>query len=374
MYDAIVVGGGILGASTAYHLLDRGQSVLLVDRADEGRATDAGAGIISPPTSERTGAAWNDFAIAAERYYPGLVERLRAEQDGPVGYARCGKLTVVPEGQDDAPFHDALEGIYAQRDRLDYPAPATLQTLSPEAARERIPMLGPVRETLLYADAARMDGRVFTQAVLAAARAAGLEERGASVETIELDDGPPRAVVDGEPIAAGTLVIAGGAWSPALAAALDVELPVAPMRGQLLHLDVDAETGTWPIVDEYGGHYVVPWPDGRIVVGATHEAGSGFSPTPTVAGVHRVLESAMRLLPGLADARLSEIRVGLRPATPDDRPVIGPVPGREDVVLATGHGGHGLQLGPYTGRVVADLVVDGTTDADLSAFDVARFQ
>lgn len=377
MDDAIVVGGGILGQSTAYHLVSRGAETLLVDREDPGRATAAGAGIISPPTNERTASAWNDFAVEAERYYPRLVERLRAEQDGDIGYDRCGKLTVVPSGDEVEPFRNALEGVYEQRNRLGHPSPETLREMTDAEARELVPPLGPIREALYYEDAARMDGRTFTRALHAASSAKGLRTRRGSVDRIRTGDRAPTVVVDGEGIDASNVVLATGAWSGAFEDQLGIRIPVAPRRGQIVHLDVDdASTGDWPVVHAYRGHYVVPWPDGRVAVGATHEDGVGFEPDLTVDGIHRVLGSALRLVPDFSSARIEDMRVGLRPVTPDELPIVGPVPSRDDVYLATGHGGYGLQLGPYTGKVLADLILDGETrtDADLAAFDVSRFQ
>src|SRR4051812_49285370 len=93
-FDVAVIGGGLLGTATAYHLVSAGARTLLVDRADAGRATDAGAGIISPETNSRDADAWFHLAAEAADYYPALIERLGDEQSGDTGYARCGKLVV----------------------------------------------------------------------------------------------------------------------------------------------------------------------------------------------------------------------------------------------------------------------------------------
>ena len=118
---------------------------------------------------------------------------------------------------------------------------------------------------------------------------------------------------------------------------------------------------------------MVPWDDSRVVVGATRETGSGFEPRPTVQGVQKVLEEAVRVAPGLAGAEIREIRVGLRPYTIDGAPVLGSVPGVDGVLLATGHGPSGLQLGPYSGKLVADLAMGLAAKMDLQPFSVARF-
>jgi D-amino-acid dehydrogenase len=170
------------------------------------------------------------------------------------------------------------------------------------------------------------------------------------------------------------VVIAGGAWSSAFAAQLGVRLPIVPQRGQIIHLHLpDEETAAWPIITAFHGHYLVPWPDRRVVVGATRESGSGFSARTTAVGIHEVLGEALRVAPGLAGATIGEIRVGLRPATPDHLPLLGPVPTVRNTYIAAGHGATGLQLGPYSGKLLADLIGGRPADAEMAALAVSRF-
>jgi D-amino-acid dehydrogenase len=124
----------------------------------------------------------------------------------------------------------------------------------------------------------------------------------------------------------------------------------------------------------FRGHYMVPWQDSRVVVGATRETGSGFQAHSTAAGVTQVLSEALRVAPGLAQAEIREIRVGLRPASRDGLPILGPVPGIANLLLATGHGSIGLQLGPYSGKVVADMVARGEAETEIAPFSLARFR
>ena len=118
---------------------------------------------------------------------------------------------------------------------------------------------------------------------------------------------------------------------------------------------------------------MVTWPGGRVVVGATRETGSGFAPHTTAAGALEVLLEALRVAPGLAGTEIREVRVGLRPASRDGLPVLGPIPGIDNLLLATGHGATGLQLGPYSGKMVAELVAHGTAATDIAPFSPARF-
>jgi D-amino-acid dehydrogenase len=374
-YDAIVIGGGVVGMSTAYHLVCAGAQTLLIDREDPGRATDAGAGILSPETNSRDPDAWFNFAVEAVGYYPTLIQHLQADQGGDTGYAQCGQLVVAVSEDEHEPFERAQRLITARQERRGLPSAAELHSVSASEARELFPLLAPVYGALYYRRAARVDGRLLNWALRRAAEHRGLSMKRASVERLMIHNKTATAVVtDGETLSTAHMVIAGGAWSQAFGAQLGVEIPLAPQRGQIIHLDLPgADTTAWPMISAFRGHYMVPWPDHRVVVGATRENGTGFHPSTTAAGVHEVLSEALRVAPGLARAEMRDIRVGLRPLTADTMPVLGPVPGIHNVFLATGHGPTGLTLGPYSGKVVADMLLGKDLTVDISAFYVTRF-
>lgn len=378
MRDAIVIGGGVVGASTAYHLARRGIETLLVDRADEGRATDAGAGILSAPTSSRASSEpWFEFAVEAVSYYPELIDALAADGDGETGYTRCGLLSVAVADDEVEPLERAERRIRNRQQRRRRPAPDAVETVTPERARELFPPLALVERALYYEEGARVDGRQLTRALVTAGEANGLAVERGDAEEIVVEDGAVTAVVvDGERRPTRNAVVAGGAWSAAFGDQLGTRLPIRPQRGQIAHLDLQDrfdETADWPVVSAFRGHYVVPWPGGRVAAGATRESDAGFDPRTTAAGVHEVLDEALRVAPGVADARLAEVRVGLRPVSEDHLPVVGALPDVDGGYVATGHGPTGLQLGPYSGRVVATLVDGEQPGVDLSAFSPDRF-
>jgi D-amino-acid dehydrogenase len=159
-FDAAVVGGGLLGMATAYHLVSAGARTLLVDRADVGRATDAGAGILSPETNSRDPDAWYLLAMEAVEYYPVLVDRLRGEQGGDTGYARCGKLVVAVSDDEVEPFEQARRIIFERQRRRGVPKAENLREVSAAEARDLFPALAPVRGAIYSRDAARVDGRL----------------------------------------------------------------------------------------------------------------------------------------------------------------------------------------------------------------------
>jgi D-amino-acid dehydrogenase len=375
VFDTVVVGGGLLGSAAAYHLVCAGARTLLVDRADTGRATDAGAGILSPETNSRDPETWFRFAVAAVGDYPALIDRLSGEQAGDTGYTRCGQLVVAVSDDEIEPFERARRIVFARQRERGQPASADLHEVTDAEARELFPPLARVHGAIYSRGAARVDGRLLNRALRTASEARGLTVRAGTIDRLLREGDAVRGVVvGGEPVYAGAVAIAGGAWSPALAAQLGVTIPLAPQRGQIIHLGLrDADTGPWPVVSAFHHHYLVAWPDSRVVAGATRETGSGFAPHTTAAGVREVLSEALRVAPGLAGAEVREIRVGLRPFTSDTLPVLGAVPGVAGIFLLTGHGPTGLTLGPYSARLVAGQMLGEAPETDLSPFSVARF-
>jgi D-amino-acid dehydrogenase len=371
-YDAIVIGGGVVGASTAYHLARDGIKTLLVDRCDVGRATDAGAGILSTATNTEHPDPIERFEARAAAYYPLLIEHLRGDGAGDTGYGVCGSLTVAVDQDEVAHFDQVRTGLRRWRAAKDH----GVAEIGPDEARALFPPLAEVKGAIHSARGARVDGRLLAAALLGAAKQRGLQVRHAAVEDLLVEHGAIRGIRSaGERIACGHAVIAAGAWSKELGRRLDIDLPVEPQRGQIIHLGLPGvDTSAWPIVLAFRGHYMVPWEDGRVVVGATRESGSGFSPHTTAAGAIQVLAEALRVAPGLAGATIRDIRVGLRPASRDGLPILGPVPGIANLLLATGHGSIGLQLGPYSGKVVAGMIARGEADTDIGPFSLARFR
>jgi D-amino-acid dehydrogenase len=358
-FDVVVVGGGIVGAATALELGRAGARTLLVDRVDAGRATDAGAGILSPETAKRDDAAWVDLVHAAGRHYEELVPGLDADN----GWSRCGILQLATRDTDLPAWEWVAERA------------AGATEISADEARALVPVLGPVVRALHHPGAARVDGRTLCAALGRAAARSGVELRVGSVDEVRGGTGAG-VVIDNVLVDTDSVVIAGGAWTRRFGSQLGVQLPVGPLRGQIAHLMVpEHDTARWPIVQQVYGHYMVPWDDRRVAVGATVED-AGFAADVTAGGVLEITREALRVMPGLAGATLREVRVGLRPASVDDLPILGALPGVRNVYVATGHGANGLLLGPVSGAAVADLVLGRslTLDLDLTPFSPARFQ
>jgi D-amino-acid dehydrogenase len=380
--EVAVVGGGVVGASLAYEFAVAGASVVLVDSNRPGRASDAGAGIVSPETFADPDDEWCRFGLDASRHLRALVARL-VEDDADPGadaFAVCGSLVVALAAHEDPWFREVF-------DLAERRAPGVAEVAVDEA-RRMFPPLGPIWRALHNPHGARVDGRRLAAVLRDAA-----VRRGARLmtgEVVDFERAGERVgalIVGDQAVGCDTVVLAAGAWSADLARRLGVEVPVSPTKGQIVHVALSPgaraaddfahpgavpDTASWPIVQPVLNFYLVPWPDGRIACGGTFEAEAGFDERPTAAGLRDLLRECVAVAPGLAEATFVEARVGLRPTSADDRPVLGPVPGLANVHACTGHGANGLLLGPYSAALVAGEVLGGAP-AVPTAYRAARF-
>lgn len=373
--DVAVVGGGLVGTALAYELATSGADVVVVDGHHPGRASDAGAGILSPETTWKPDDGWLSFGRAAAGHYRTLVSRLAEEGAPDTGFAECGLLLVAVEADVDDWFATCADLALGR-------SPATVTEVTSDDARALFPPLGEVRRALHNPAAARVDGRLMTAALLHGAERRGVRRMEANAGALRVRDG--RVVgIDGHgcALSCGAVAIAAGAWSQTFGNQLGVPLPVHPVKGQIVHMQLPptddgaaVDSGRWPIVEPVFNHYLVAWPDGRVVCGGTYELDAGFDARPTIAGLEQLLRACLAIAPGLAEASVADVRVGLRPVSADDLPVLGPVPGWDNVHLVTGHGTDGLLLGPYSAALVARCLLGGPVADELRPFSVARFE
>lgn len=366
--DVAVIGGGLVGVSLAYELVTSGADVVLIDRHHQGRATDAGAGILAPETFFDDDDDWARLAFHAGEHHRLLAERVAEDSGSGTGRTVCGLMKIsTAESEDDWLKHGAELSIRRN--------PDLVTMVGREEVEKAFPPVGHVSLALFNSAAARIDGRQATAAVLSAAKSRGLRTIDAEVTDLATNTERVESVATTEEtVAAGSVAIAGGAWTSAFADQLRTQLPVGPLKGQIIHMALpETDTSGWPILQPVMSHYLVPWPDGRVACGGTLEADAGFDTRPTAHGVHELLREALKTAPGLAPATIIETRVGLRPATSDGRPILGRLPGWSNAYVATGHGTEGLLLGPYTSALVAQEILSGEQNAELSALSPERF-
>ena len=232
------------------------------------------------------------------------------------------------------------------------------ELLDADAARRLEPALGDIVSALYVPEHGYVGVRSLVSALVEA-----LAERDVTIAESQVQD------LQAETERADAVIVAAGSWSQDLLA-LGKGVPVRPIRGQILHLRLPRPPASRVIWAERC--YLVPWEDGSVLVGATSED-VGFDERATVAGVRTLLERGAEVLPELAAAFFDEVRVGLRPATPDELPVIGASTTMRGVFYATGHYRNGVLLAPLTALAVADLVLEGRARAELAEVRPDRF-
>ncbi|MBB4704119.1 NAD(P)/FAD-dependent oxidoreductase [Sphaerisporangium siamense] len=354
----VVLGNGIVGASTAYHLAVRGASVTVIDRPRLGRATDAGAGIVCPWVDHDGDDAWYRLALEGSRYYTTLAGLLAEDGETDISHARVGALLVAEDPAELATTEALLRGRAAA-------APDMGRVGAVDRPAGLFPPLAPSLTALFVPGAARVDGRVVRDALERAAVRRGARVRGGAAALTPA--GAP--LLDGTALDADAVVVAAGAWAGEVCAPIGLPVAVGPRRGQIVHAELPGlRTEGWPIVLPRRGPYLLGFPGSRVVLGATVED-AGFDPRATVGGVAEVLSGGARLAPGLKEATIVETRSGLRPVTGDGRPLLGALGGHAaNVVVATGLGAYGLTAGPYMGMIAACLALGERPPLDVTPF------
>ena len=363
--DVAVVGAGVIGAAIAYELVVRGASVTLLDARGAGLgSTQAAAGMLVPYL-EGFGRPLLPLAAKSLEMYDAFVDRVSRDAGIDIGYHRTGSLEVAVG---DHPLDELLSVAAAAR-----AAGLDCDLLDEDAARDAEPRISrAVRAALLI----KSHGFVVTSDLLGALTAGAIRygaKLSVPARVLRIE---PRAkhlnvhLDNDESVTARHVVLAAGSWSGQISIEGVPAVPVRPIRGQLLQLASDAPAIRRII---WGPRcYVVPASSGSVLVGATVED-AGFDERTTVDGVRELLDSACDLVPDLSDATFVGARVGLRPASTDEMPIIGrseKVPG---LVYATGHFRNGVLLAPFTARAVADLVLDDRDDPLLMTAAPQRF-
>jgi glycine oxidase len=359
--DITIVGAGVVGCAIAHELASRGANVRVLDRRGVGQgATRASAGVLAPnieghfPPLLRLG-------LCSLELYDAFIRRVRADSRESFEYERCGTVQVACDDREAEDLRRTAERLAAKQIPHTVFDGAMTRQIEPALA-ERI-------TTALLIPS---HGYVAAGSLTARLRVAA-QERGASFSMTDvhrLDCGATRlriGTAEG-PVDTDVVIIAAGSWSGQLS--MPAPPPVRPIRGQLLHLGFTHRFASHVI---WGSQcYIVPWQDGSLLLGATVED-VGFNEDATVEGVRHLLDQGCRLFPQLATARFREVRVGLRPVTPDELPVIGPSSTMPGVFYATGHYRNGVLLAPLTAKLLADLILDDRKGAELELVRPDRF-
>lgn len=375
MKKVIVIGAGIAGASTAYHLAKLGAEVLIVDRQEQGQATAAAAGIICPWLSQRRNKAWYKLVKAGARYYAELIEALAGEGESDTGYAQVGALCLQQETEKLVKLEER-----AQQRLADAPEIGAVSMLSEQETIARFPLLGAGQAAVHVSGAARVDGHKLSAALLRGAQrqgarlvhgSAAINYRGTHVSGVTI------CGADGlsSSYEADEVVVCAGAWARELLQPLGLLFSIRPQKAQILHLELPPgyDASSWPVVIPPSTQYMLTFGSSRLVIGATHEDHAvDYDVRATAGGVYEILHKGLEMAPGLADCALQEVRVGFRPVAPGFLPVLGRMPGWGGLSAVNGLGSSGLTVGPYAGRQLARLVLGLHTELDIAPYDVGQ--
>jgi glycine oxidase len=364
--DLVVVGAGIIGCAVAYELARRGASVQIVDDRPAGMgATQASAGVLAPYIEAREGHPLLDLAERSLGLFDTFVARATTVSGVSVTYRRSGTFDVATEDH-------TLQQFEATAQMLERRGIAA-RLLDAKAARAEEPHLSQdVVGGLLIPSHGFVAAGELTRALATAARRHGAQliEQG-RVRRISRAGADLVVDTDRGSLTGNGVVMAAGSWSGQIEIeGVETRVPVRPVRGQLLHLAWIGPTlrrVTWS-----ERCYLVPWDDGTLLVGATVEE-AGFDERTTTAGVRDLIEAAAEIVPHAWTAGLVAARAGLRPATPDGLPVIGPSAALPNLMYATGHYRNGVLLSPLTAKLVADAMLENRFDPALEATSPQRF-
>ena len=375
-YDVLIVGGGVIGLSLAWELSQHGAKVCVVDRRQFGmEASWAGAGMIPPgPASLGISGAtsvratpFEQLAGLSQQLHQKWHERLLELTGIDNEYCRDGAVHLAFT-EDEARVLDAKAARWGELG-IEY------REIDATGVGELEPCLA--SQAAKYARVYHLPGETslrnprHLRAVLTACQMAGVNLRsGIAVQKFEGSDNRlTHAMTSEGPISADHFCLAAGSWSGQLVAGLGFELPVRPVRGQIVLLN--GNVGLIRRTINVGPRYFVPRRDGRLLVGSTQDD-AGFLKENTAAGVGELMRFAQTIAPEVGELAIETCWSGLRPGTPDDLPYLGPMPAHKNGWVATGHFRSGLQLSPATAVVMRALILGQASPVDVTKLGVGR--
>jgi glycine oxidase len=363
--DVVIVGGGVIGCAIAYHLRKAHRSVLVLEQGTiGGQASGAAAGLLAPLGPLPGPGPFADLLLAGFSLFPTLVPELEDASGVRLGYEQTGALRVARQPKSAARLRERWAVWQSFGLQLSW--------LTGEEARQREPLLAPDVCAAVYApEESQIQAPQVVQAFSAAATNLGATLRSHTPVIGVLRSGERITGVqtEQEVIACDHLVLATGAWSAVWGEWLEIALPVLPLRGQIAAIQQPIPHLHHIIFGD--AIYATPR-QAAVIVGATKEE-AGFDVQLTFEGVRWLRMTAARLLPILAQSSLETAWAGLRPKTPDNHPILGPLPGWENVSLAIGHNSVGIILSEITGQTIARSVTTGQAPDLIRPFSLERF-
>ncbi|MBV9324972.1 MAG: glycine oxidase ThiO [Chloroflexi bacterium] len=368
--DVVIVGGGVVGCCIAYYLTLGGARVTLLERAHlAAGASGVAAGMLAPQVEAPFADPFFELCLLGRAEHAPLAAALLEDVGLDVEYRQTGILRVARTESERVDLQRMWRWQSARGLAAEWVDSDDLGTCEPLLRGVAGRLLA---GALWLADEGQVRGPRLVQALAMAAaqRGARFVEGTPVVDIARQGERVSGVQTPTEVIESDTVVLAAGVWSPDLGRRIGLDLPVAPVKGQILSLRGLGKTPRRVIW--CGECYLVPRPDGEVVLGATEEEGN-YDARPTLAGVNRLTEAALEVVPAVGSFSIDGFWAGLRPAAPDRFPLVGWAPGLEGLFVATAHYRNGVLLGPLTGRRVAEDILHGSGLGELAPFGPERF-
>ncbi|MDZ4656818.1 MAG: glycine oxidase ThiO [Bythopirellula sp.] len=367
-FDVLLVGGGVMGLSLAWELAQQGTLVCVIDSGEMGReASWAAAGMLPPGPSRGhwpNCTAYEQLQGLSHELQPAWHQKLADLTHIDNGFRPTGAL-YVDDGR--AMTMAALEKNQREWDRwgLEY------HQLDAAAIADVEPAISPQSQAILLPGESQLRPPRHLKALLAACQREGVDlQPGCQLLGWQTQGEQIRAAITSMgAITAENYCLTSGCWTGPLAAELGLELPIRPVRGQILLLN--GPPNTLRRIVNAGPRYLTPRPDGRVLVGSTQEE-VGFNKQNTVEGLAELMNFARQLCPALADFTLEQNWSGLRPGTADELPYLGRLPRYENAWIAAGHFRAGIQLSPATAVVMRSLILGQKSPVDVATLGIDR--
>ena len=365
--EVVIVGGGVVGCATAYFLAKEGVKATIIERESvAGCASGFAAGLLNPLNGHGIPGPLEPLARESFRLHSHLSDEVKAETgvDPRLRTLSCIWLAVKEEEVEE------FRELFRLAQRLEgFPA----RWLDGDEVRSLEPRVSPdVIKGMCVEGIKQVESYEYTLGLCEAAEKYGATIRHGTVQGIQETEGRVSGVVlAGEVVACEKVVLSMGPWTGQVESWLGIPVPIGPLKGQILRLELAGP----PLEHAFyssGGGYVSSKPDGLIWVGTTEEQ-VGFDDRPTAEARETIMNRSLELFPILSQARLVLQTACLRPVSTDGMPIIGEVPDWNGVYLATGAGRKGILLGPVMARSIADLITTGRTDLPIQPFSPGRF-